>query len=119
MPETMQSPASEAMPSAELLRQGWNEYGSGHFEDAEKSFRKILDQTADSIEAYYGLGLALKAQDRREETIRAFQKVVDLLEKDQSVDRVRKTMLRRLALGHINILRQGDWNLEKEIWQKR
>jgi tetratricopeptide (TPR) repeat protein len=119
MPETMQPPASKPDTIEEILSLGWSEYASGQFEAAEKTFRKVLDQSADAIEAYYGLGLSLKAQDRREETIRAFQKVVDLLEKDQAVDRVRKTMLRRLALGHINVLRQGDWNLEKEIWQKR
>jgi hypothetical protein len=65
------------------------------------------------------LGVSLKAQDRREETIKAFQTVVALLDKDQAINEVRKTMLHRLALGHINLLRQGDWNLEKEIWQKR
>lgn len=114
-----QPPASEPKTAEEYLRVGWVLHASGQDEAAEKDFRKALELQPDSVEPYYALGLSLKAQDRREETIQAFQTVVSLLDKSNELNNNRKTMLHRLALGHINMLKQGDWNLEKEIWQKR
>jgi tetratricopeptide (TPR) repeat protein len=119
MTPTEQPPASEPQTVEEFLRVGWNLHASGQFEAAEKDFRKALALKPDSIDSYYALGLSLKAQDRREETIQAFQTVVSLLDKEEGASDSRRTMLHRLALGHINMLKLGDWNLEKEIWQKR
>jgi hypothetical protein len=28
-------------------------------------------------------------------------------------------VMHRLLLGHVNQLKTGDWNLEKEIWKAR
>ena len=72
-----------------------------------------------SIEGYYGLGLVLKAEDRRQDAVQAFQQVISLLEDGAVDDPSRHAMLRRLSMGHINQLKDGDWNLEKEIWKKR
>ena len=66
---------------------------------------------------HIGLGLVLKTQDRRQDAILAFQNVVDLLEANPIEDRSRSQMLRRLAIGHMNQLKTGDWDLEKEIWK--
>jgi hypothetical protein len=59
----------------------------------------------------------LKAQGRRQESVKTFAEVVSLLDKDISIDRTRRAILRRLAHGHINLLESGDWGLEKEIWK--
>jgi hypothetical protein len=55
---------------------------------------------------------------RKEEAIPSFQKAVSLIEAGKLENKDRSEMLRRLALGHINELTVGDWNLEKEIWQR-
>lgn len=33
-------------------------------------------------------------------------------------DSIRASMLRRLAVGHTNQLKGGDWALESEIWKR-
>ncbi len=102
----------------EYLREGWRLYGSkGNDDAAEENFRRAISSNPNSVDAYYGLALVLKTQDRRQEAIQMFQKVVDLLNANVVEDRSRAQMLRRLALGHINWLKSGDWNLEKEIWR--
>jgi len=50
--------------------------------------------------------------------VAAFRQVIDLISSETGANRVKADMLRRLALGHINEITQGDWNLEKEIWQR-
>lgn len=86
-------------------------------EKAEEDFRNALQLDPKSIDANYVLGLILKAQERKQEAVEYFKKTVDLLEEDRSENKARKEMLRRLAMGHINELSRGDWNLEEEIWQ--
>jgi tetratricopeptide (TPR) repeat protein len=103
----------------DYYREGWSLHGIKKDEDAaEENFRQAIALNPKSVEAYYGLGLVLKAQDRRQEAIRAFRQVVDLLDADTVEDRIRSQMLRRLSIGHINQMKTGDWDLEKEIWKR-
>jgi tetratricopeptide (TPR) repeat protein len=102
--------------AAENAHQGWQFYGKGDLRAAEECFRIAISLSPALVDAYFGLGLALKAQNRGPEAIEIFQKVVDLLEKDTTIDSTRRAMLRRLTSGQINLLKSGDWGLEKEIW---
>jgi tetratricopeptide (TPR) repeat protein len=102
----------------EYLRQGWSHYGKRDLQAAEERFRKAISLSPALIDAFYGLGLVLKAQGRSEEAIEIFTKLVDLLEKDSTMDNIRRTMLQRLTKGQINLLKFGDWGLEKEIWKR-
>jgi tetratricopeptide (TPR) repeat protein len=102
----------------EYLRQGWANYGRRDFDSAEERFRKALSLDPAEIDAIYGLGLTLKAQGRKEEAVEIFLKLVDLLEKDTTLDNTRRTMLQRMTKGQINLLKFGDWGLEKEIWKR-
>ena len=104
--------------ASELINKAWELKASGKIDDAEVIFRKAIAIHPSSLEANYGLSLMLKSQDRRQESIAGFEKVLELI--DQGVeDRARGEMLRRLALAHINHLRSGDWALEKEIWKHK
>jgi tetratricopeptide (TPR) repeat protein len=103
----------------DFTRQGWVLHSEGKQDAAETSFRQAVSIDPKSIEAYYGLGLVLKAEDRRQDAVQAFQQVLSLLEDGVVADPSRHAMLRRLSMGHINQLKEGDWNLEKEIWKKR
>jgi tetratricopeptide (TPR) repeat protein len=103
----------------DYYREGWTLHGSKKDEDAaEENFRQAIALSPKSVDAYYGLGLVLKAQDRRQEAIQAFQKVLDLLSANTVEDRIRSQMLHRLSIGHINQMKTGDWDLEKEIWKR-
>ena len=103
----------------DYYRDGWTLHSSKKDENAaEENFRQAIALNPKSVDAYYGLGLVLKAQDRHPEAILAFQKVVDLLEANTVEDRSRTQMLRRLSIGHMNHMKTGDWDLEKEIWKR-
>ena len=112
---------SEQAPSqtiAEIINKGWLQKAEGKYDDAEASFRMAVSIDSDSIEAHYGLGMALKGQDRRQESIKSFEKVLELVD-IRVEDRTRGEMLKRLAHAHVNQLRSGDWGLEKEIWKHK
>ncbi len=101
----------------DYLRQGWAHYGRRDPSAAEERFRKAISLSPALIDAFYGLGLALKAQGKGDDAVEIFNKLVDLLEKDSTLDSIRRTMLQRLTKGQINLLKFGDWGLEKEIWK--
>jgi tetratricopeptide (TPR) repeat protein len=102
--------------ASEYINKGWEQKSSGKLDEAEASFRKAISLESRSVEAYYGLALILKIQDRRQESIKSFEKVIELINSSDE-DKVRGKMLQRLSKGHINQLSCGDWNLEKEIWK--
>lgn len=103
----------------ELLKSGWMHLARNEFDSAEEIFRKACMVEPKSIDAFYALALALKSEERKKDAITAFEHVIKLIEEESEPDPTRSRILRRLALGHINHLRDGDWNLEKEIWQKK
>jgi tetratricopeptide (TPR) repeat protein len=106
-------------PVDELILKGWAFHAEGEQEAAEKSFRTAYEKDANSLEALYGLALVLKSQGRRRDSIKVFEQVIELIENKVMADKVRGTMLRRLAKAHVNELQNGDWNLEAEIWQRK
>lgn len=102
----------------DFLRKGWEYHSNKQEDSAEQSFRRAIQMSPGLLDAYFGLGLVLKAQGRKQEAIQAFEKVLDLLELEISSEPAQRQMLRRLTLGHINMINSGDWNLEKEIWKR-
>lgn len=103
--------------AADFIRRGWENRTGGKLDDAEKDFRKAISLDERSVEAYYGLGLMLKSQDRKKEAIENFTMVLEMIDTNLE-DHARIEMLRRLSKGQINMIKGGDWNLEKEIWRK-
>jgi tetratricopeptide (TPR) repeat protein len=97
---------------------GWAYHSRGMNALAEADFRRALSIEPEDVDATYVLGLVLKSEGRKEEAIASFQKAVSLIEAGKVENKDRSEMLRRLALGHVNELTVGDWNLEKEIWQR-
>ena len=89
---------------------GMGFYGDKRYEEAIKEFQAALKLDRNSIDAHYGLGLALKASDEKKDAIAAFEKASALAAKLD--DFVRGTMLTRLAEGHINDLKTGEWGKE-------
>jgi tetratricopeptide (TPR) repeat protein len=112
-PTTISNPTT----AADYHSRGTAYYARKQFEFAAEDFKKAIDLDGKMVDAYYSLGMVLKAIGRKEEAATAFGKVVDLVTPDTGAGNVSADMLRRLALGHMNELTQGDWNLEKEIWK--
>jgi tetratricopeptide (TPR) repeat protein len=108
----------EPHTAVEYLRRGYAFYGRSLFPEAIRDFKAATSLDSEFLDAVYALGLALKADHQDEESVKAFRQVLELLNAGAVADRIRADMLRRLALGHINEITLGDWNLEKEIWHR-
>lgn len=115
-----QNNTPEAKTAEDFFRQGWLLHSKDKEEGAaEESFRKAISMDRNNVDAYYGLGLVQKAQGKNREAVETFQTVIEKIESGMIEDQVRSEMLRRLTLGHINMLKSGDWGLEEEIWQHK
>jgi tetratricopeptide (TPR) repeat protein len=100
-----------------FIRRGWAFHSRGQEEKAEADFHRAIQIAPNSIDANYVLGLIYKAQGKKDQAVKSFNSVINLIQTDQLEDKTRAEMLRRLATGHVNELSRGDWNLEEEIWQ--
>ncbi len=100
--------------AAAFLRKGWAQYGAGEVEPAIVQFEKARRLAPEDPEPAFGLGLCLKKAGQRSQATSAFRQAASLAER--LTDRTRATMLRRLALGHVNHLERGQWDLEREVW---
>lgn len=115
----VQDPSSmQNLTTAEgYLKRGMAFYARQQYENAENDLRTALSMNDGLIDVYYSLGMVLKAASKREEAVLAFEKVLTMLNQGRVKNSDQLAMLRRLAKGHINMIKTGDWNLEKEIWQ--
>lgn len=113
-------PANMPQPQtvSDYMRRGYAYYARSKFPEAEGDFKKAMEIEPKAVDAIYALGMSLKAQGRKDDSIQAFQQVIDMIGQGAIENKVRANMLRRLALGHINEIKEGDWNLEKEIWHR-
>jgi tetratricopeptide (TPR) repeat protein len=109
---------AEPTMADEFQRRGMAYYARKQYNPAEHDLKKAILLDKSNIDSFYGLGMVLKAMNRKDEAVEAFKQVLNLVEAKADSNKTKNDMLRRLALGHINIITQGDWNLEKEIWQR-
>jgi tetratricopeptide (TPR) repeat protein len=119
-PQEIPNPANGPEPTNpnEYIRRGYAYYTLGNYKEAEHDFSKAVSLDPKAIDAAYGLGMTLKAQHRMDEGVKAFRMAIDIIDSGVLENKVRGNMLRRLALGHVNEMTTGDWNLEKEIWHR-
>jgi tetratricopeptide (TPR) repeat protein len=112
-------PSGMGEPSSadEFQKRGMAFYARKQFDAAEGDLRKAISLDSNHLDSYYSLGMVLKALDRKEDASVAFNQVLELIATNPVSNTSKNDMLRRLALGHINEMSQGDWNLEKEIWK--
>ena len=100
------------------MRRGWAYHTKGNQAEAEADFKQALMLDAESVDANYALGLTKKAQGQVEPALEYFRKAMNLIEAGKIDEGMQPEMIRRLTLGHINELTDGDWNLEDEIWHQ-
>lgn len=113
-PEAMENPQSVA----DYLRRGYAFYARSKFPQAEDDFRKAISLDPHSVDSIYALGMTLKAEKKIDESVQTFKQAIAIIKSGVLEDKIRGDMLKRLAMGHINEMTEGDWNLEKEIWQR-
>lgn len=112
-------PAALAAPKTpvEFLNRGMAYYARKQYPQAVDDLKQSVALDAGFVDAHYSLGLVYKAMGKTAEAQQYFQKAIQILVSNPGESHDRKEMLRRLALGHINAITMGDWNLEKEIWK--
>ena len=99
------------------LRLGWTYYGEDKLDQAMEAFRNAKDRFPEDIEVLYALGLTYKKSGKQKEALDIFHTVIKFAENID--DQTRGAMLRRLAIGHANVLERGDWDLENETWERK
>ena len=92
---------------------GWGYYGQRKHDDAIKAFQQALALDRNLTDGHYGLGLALKESGAGPDAVAEFEAVMKLAPQDQNT--VRGTMLGRLAQGHINQIKGGDWSIDTDL----
>lgn len=101
----------------EFQKRGMAYYARKQYAEAEADLKKAIALDSNNIDSYYSLGMVYKANKRKEDAVEAFKRAIELIVARPDSKITKYDMLRRLALGHVNELTQGDWNLEKEIWK--
>ncbi|MCB9133788.1 MAG: tetratricopeptide repeat protein [Anaerolineales bacterium] len=104
--------------SEDYIKRGYAYHARKEFTKADADLQQAVSLDATSPEAYYALGLNLKALERKDEAIKAFQKSLELIPTLEEQNIVRAHMLTRITKGHINQLVKGDWDLRTEFWSK-
>ena len=109
---------AEPTKGAEYQRRGMAFYARQQFVSAVSDLNEAIRLDSRDIDSFYSLGMVYKAMDLKNKAVEAFTQVINLIRAKADSDKTKNDMLRRLALGHINEITQGDWNLEKEIWHR-
>ncbi len=90
-------------------QRGWAYYNLQEYELAKDDFLEALKENREDIDIQYALALTLKSMGKKNEAISHFEQLLGSLDKIN--DRNRASMIKKLTLGHIHRLTQGDWNL--------
>ena len=112
-PKAFETPTT----TQDFVRRGMAFYARKSYAEAEKDLLQAIALDSKDIEGHYRLGMVYKALKKKEEAVKEFKTVVELLEAQAGFTPAKYEMMHRLALGHMNEVAQGDWNLEKEIWK--
>jgi tetratricopeptide (TPR) repeat protein len=93
-------PAAEPQTAEEFSKRGWV-YLSAHENDSAVSdFKTALSIDSKLFDAVYGLGRALKAQNKMEEANRQFDSALELIDNGVYEENARAEMMRRIIRAH-------------------
>jgi len=102
---------------ARSLELAWRHYGESRYDEACATLEAALQRDPRDFEVQYALALALKKRGDAPRAAATFRGAIDSLD-GQDLDTTRRRMLRRLAVGHLNMLDHGRWDLEPETWER-
>jgi len=101
----------------DYIYRGWLYLYRRAYEKAEDDFSLAYSMEPDNLDTLFALGIALKLVGKSELAVKTFEQVIHFAEGVE--DRTRSNMLKRLAKGHIQHIKIGDWDLEKELWKTK
>ncbi len=113
-PAEMPQPGS----AADFLRRGMAYYARRQFDPAVEDLTKAIELDSKNVDVAYALAMVFKAKGDKIRSEELFQKVISLIDAGAVENMVSAHMLKRLALGEINSMTKGDWDLAKETWQR-
>ncbi len=90
------------------LGRAWRSHLVGRDDTAIEEFRKLVAAAPDDIDALYGLGMALRSAGQGREARETFDKVLELLSKQEASgadDANRIQMLRRMVQQQITLIK--------------
>jgi tetratricopeptide (TPR) repeat protein len=96
----------------DFYQRGWQYYSREEHSNAIADYKRALQMKPGHADILYALGLSLQASEQNEEAIQVFQQTLTSL--DNLEDKTRASMLSRMARGHINRIRTGNWNIDSE-----
>jgi tetratricopeptide (TPR) repeat protein len=102
---------SEPQTAEDFTQRGWNHYTKKEYFRAETDFYKALELSPDNPDILYPLALTLQTSGRPKEAADMFEKVIQLYSEPAEENRVRALMVTRLAKGHINRIKTGEWHI--------
>lgn len=68
------------LPSAEKIGRAWRMHRDGDNRGAIDGFEEVIASSPDSVDAHYGMGLALKASGELEAAADSFQRALSITE---------------------------------------
>jgi tetratricopeptide (TPR) repeat protein len=106
--------AMKVETAADYMERGWLYYSHKKFDLAITDFLYVLKTDPDNVDTLYGLGLTQKASGASPQALATFEQVLKLV--PNISEHQKASVLSRLVKGHINQIKTGNWNLEKEVW---
>ncbi|MDA1329604.1 MAG: tetratricopeptide repeat protein [Chloroflexi bacterium] len=94
------------------LERAWSLRVNHKLGDAETAFSEYLERDPENVHAVYGLAQVMMEQGRDKDAAKQFKQAIKLI--DSGVlgdDELRAGLLRRQALGHIERMKTGSWDL--------
>jgi tetratricopeptide (TPR) repeat protein len=89
------------------IGEAWRMHREGRSEDAVVEFERILKETPDNVDAYYGLGLAQRSTGRQAAAKSSFEQALILIDKAEAARRTNAA-----AEGRHDD--SGGWNDERD-----
>jgi hypothetical protein len=108
--------APRAGQAAGSTATAWKAYGSGDYVGAVRLLAALPEHRQAEVEVAFLLALASGRAGDKTAASAGFRTVLQGVE--QLDDPTRRSMLRRLARGHLNLLDHGTWDLEPETWER-
>ena len=97
---------NDLQPLREL---GWALYGRHQTDEAVEKLEQATKRFPEDPESHYALGLAYKRAGSEEKARQSFRKAIEKSEDDP--DKVRSSMMLRLAKRQLHLLEHGTWEL--------
>jgi Tfp pilus assembly protein PilF len=94
-----------------MIESGWSHYSKKEYFRAEDDFKKALEMDPNNADVLYALAMSQQASGQIKEAISTFENMIQYLEIHKAEDPVRSLMLTRLANGHINRMKTGEWKI--------